>query len=124
MLKTDYPVIINGTTITIPAQSWSVSYDTVENTNTTEDGYDDIEVVRVGKVKISASYKCMATWAGTFKNMQNTQSFKVKYYDTYASGYVEKTVRMRNFKETLVKKSERLSVTNGIYNISFDLLEF
>lgn len=122
-LRTDYPVVIGTTPITIPAMTWNMSLDTIENVNTTEDGHDDVEVTRLGKRKISASYKVTDSWALFFRSMYSADTVTVSVYDTLTQTYAVIDMRVRNYKESLVRKSDDLSVTNGIYNISFDLLE-
>lgn len=122
-LRSDYPVVIGTTPITIPAMTWSMSLETVENVNTTEDGHDDVELTRLGKRKITASYKVTDSWALFFRTMCSAGTVTVSVYDTLTQAYDTFDVRVRNYKESLVRKSDTLSVTNGIYNISFDLLE-
>ena len=122
-LRNDYPVVIGTTPITIPAMTWSMSLETVETVNTTEDGHDDVELTRLGKRKISASYKVTDGWALFFRTMYEAGTVTIRVYDTLTQAYDTFDVRVRNYKESLVRKSDTLSVTNGIYNISFDLLE-
>lgn len=122
-LRSNYPVLIGSTPITIPATSWSMSLETVENVNTTEDGHDDVELTRLGKRNISASYKVTDGWALFFRSMYSAGTVTVSVYDTLTQTYDTFDVRVRNYKESLVRKSDDLSVTNGIYNISFNLLE-
>lgn len=122
-LRTDYPVVIGTTPITIPAMTWNMSLDTIENVNTTEDGHDDVEVTRLGKRRISASYKVTDSWALFFRSMYSADTVTVSVYDTLTQTYAVIDMRVRNYKESLVRKSDDLSVTNGIYNISFELVE-
>ena len=122
-LRNDYPVVIGTTPITIPAMTWSMSLETVETVNTTEDGHDDVELTRLGKRKITASYKVTDSWALFFRSMYSAGTVTVSVYDTLTQAYDTFDVRVRNYKESLVRKSDTLSATNGIYNISFDLLE-
>lgn len=122
-LRTDYPVVIGTTPITIPAMTWNMSLDTIENVNTTEDGHDDVEVTRLGKRRISASYKVTDGWALFFRSMYSADTVTVSVYDTLTQTYAVIDMRVRNYKESLVRKSDDLSVTNGIYNISFELVE-
>ena len=41
-----------------------------------------------------------------------------------AQAYEERTVRMRDFKMSLVPKSDYLSSVNGVWEITFTLKEF
>ena len=122
-LRNDYPVVIGTTPITIPAMTWSMSLETVETVNTTEDGHDDVELTRLGKRKITASYKVTDSWALFFRSMYSADTVTVSVYDTLTQTYAVIDMRVRNYKESLVRKSDDLSVTNGIYNISFELVE-
>ena len=122
-LKSDYPIKINSTDLFRP-EKWSVSRGVVENTFQTEDGKDNVIIVRTGKVTIDAEFACTASWASTFEGWNTSNSLTVKYYDPATSGYIEKTMRMRDFKMDLNVYSDRTSKTLGAYMVSFKLIEF
>lgn len=122
-LRSNYPVLIGSTPITIPATSWSMTFETVENVNRTEDGHDDVELTRLGKRIISASYKVTDGWALFFHSMYLADTVTISVYNTMEQAYDTFDVRVRKYKEVLVRKSDTLSSTNGIYDISFELVE-
>lgn len=120
----DYPVKINNTPLP-DAVSWSETAEVVENTNTTEAGTDITDIARVDKLTITASYDVSSTWLATFKGWSNSTSpLTVKIYDPVTDAYKERTMRMRNFMSNLVQYSQNVSDTIGLWNVTFDLIEF
>lgn len=122
-IRDNYPTKINSTDLFRP-EKWSVSQDVIENAFQTEDGKDNVIIVRTGKVTIDARFACTSTWASTFQGWANSNSLTVKYYDPASSGYAEKTMRMRDFKMELNVYSDRTTKTLGAYTVSFKLIEF
>lgn len=119
----DYPLKFNNEVMYYPG-SFEVDEDVVENVNLTEAGTDQVQLVRTGKVVLNFATRCLAEWLAKYKSYSALASFTVSYYDVSVSGYVTKTVRMRNFKYTLVKHSYDLEDIMGVYDVSFVLKEF
>jgi hypothetical protein len=120
----DFPIKINNTPIPVPIE-WSENSVIVENALTTEAGTDVIDVLRVDKLTVTASFDVSSSWLSTFKGWSNsTSALAVKIYDPVTDAYVERSMRMRNFINNLVKDSDRTSGTVGLWNVSFDLIEF
>ena len=120
----NYPVQINSTNIPVPT-SWNETAEVVENVNTTEAGTDVVDVLRVDKLTVSAAFDVSSTWLGTFKGWANsTSALTVKIYDAVTDAYVTRYMRIRNFSANLVENSDNTSGTIGLWNISFDLIEF
>lgn len=120
----DYPVQINNTIIPA-AKTWDESPEVVENVNTTEAGTDVVDVLRVDKLTVNASFDVSSTWLGTFKGWANsTSALTVKIYDAVTDGYVTRYMRIRNFTPHRVENSGNTSGTIGLYNLTFDLIEF
>ena len=122
MLK-DYPIFFDDTELFTP-ESWKEGYSVVENTNQTEAGTDQVIVVRYGKLSVSASFNCSSRWASIFAGFRDQDIIAVKMYDLKSQGYVTHQMRMRNFKTGPEKHSEKISNTNGLYVVSFDLEEY
>lgn len=120
----NYPIYFNTDVISIPHAAWIVNPDTISTSNLTEAGTEDVEVTRFGKLTISASYQCTDRWARFFAGYNNIKSFTLKFYDVLTDDYVEKTVRMSGLSIDEVQYSDRLPSTNGLYIVSFSLLEF
>ena len=119
-----YPVQINGTDLPV-AVSWNETAEVVENVNTTEAGTDIVDIMRVDKLRVTASYDCSSDWVKTFKDWANaTSSLTVKIYDPVTEGYLTRYMRIRNFISNLVQHSDKNSGTIGLWNVSFDLVEF
>lgn len=123
MLKENFPSYIDD--VEIPWSSdWNESYETKETVNETEAGTDQVIVQRFNKLTISASHKCLDEWASKFIEFSKKDFLSIKIYDIMTKGYVTHNMRMRNFKCTRVKKSEDVAISNGVWQVSFDLIEF
>lgn len=120
----DFPVKINNTPIPVPIE-WSENSSVVENAMTTEAGTDVIDVLRVDKLTVTASFDVSSSWLATFKGWANsTSALTVDIYDPVSNAYKQRSMRIRNFISNLVKDSDNTSGTIGLYTISFDLIEF
>ena len=120
----DFPIEINSTKIPVPI-SWNETAEVVENVNTTEAGTDVIDVLRVDKLSVNASFNVSSTWLATFKGWANaTSALTVKIYDSATNAYVTRYMRIRNFAYSLVENSDRTAGTYGLWSLTFDLIEF
>lgn len=120
----DFPTKINNTPIPVPIE-WSENSSVVENAMTTEAGTDVIDVLRVDKLTVTASFDVSSAWLATFKGWANsTSALAVKIYDPVTDAYVERSMRIRNFVSNLVQNSDNTSGTIGLWNVTFDLIEF
>lgn len=124
MLKEDYPVIFDETEITIIKQQWNMSYVNLVNTAQTEAGTDDVEVLRFAKRTINAQFKCTDGWAKFFAEKNSQASIEVQFYDVVTETYIQKTMRMDSLTINEIKYSDQIDVSNGLYNVSFRLVEF
>lgn len=124
MLKEDYPIYFDDTELSIRHRVWSLAYSNLTSENRTEAGTDDVEYIRFGKTGIRAQFRCTDTWTAIFASFSGKPSINVKYYDVEEDGYITKVMRMTNFSIAEVYNSDSLEVTNGIYDISFNLEEF
>lgn len=112
------------TRITIPAISWVENSEKLKNTFTTEAGTEIDLIVRAEKLSVSASYKCTDNWLQIFMQYRDMNSFNLSRYNPRTKTNENKTVRMTDFNYSLVRHSDELSVTNGIWEVSFNLEEF
>lgn len=120
----DYPVQINSTSLPVP-KVWNETAEVVENVNTTEAGTDIVDILRVDKLTVNASFDCSSTWLATFKGWANaTSALTVKIYDAPTNNYVSRYMRIRNFNANFVENSDKNSGTYGLWNVTFDLIEF
>lgn len=120
----DYPVQINSTDLPVPI-TWEETANVVENSNTTEAGTDIVDIMRVDKLTVTASFDVSSAWLATFKGWANsTSKLTVKIYDSVTDGYVTRYMRIRNFVSSLVQNSDKNSGTKGLWNVTFDLIEF
>lgn len=119
----NYPIKINNVAIPFSG-SMSEKYDTIETVNTSEAGTDIVQTERLGKLTLSISYKILSDWIPTFETWAFENSYKtVSIFNLVTNAYVSKQMRMRNYQKKLVKNSQDLTVTTGIWEVSFDLIE-
>jgi hypothetical protein len=123
VISSDYPLKFNNEEMYYPS-SFSIDEEVIDKTNQTEAGTDQVQLVRTGKVTMTFETKCLADWLARYRYYSALASFQVSYYDVNIEGYVTKTVRMRNFKWSVVKHSYELDNIAGIYDVSFVLKEF
>lgn len=124
MLYRDYPVFFDETEIKVRFIQWSESLDNVVNERISEAGTDDIEVIRTGKATITVAAQCTDRWAGIFENFTAVGVIKVKTYNATMRSYVTRDMRMVNYTSERAEFSERLESTNGLYYVTFDLVEY
>ena len=124
MLKRDYPIYFDLVELAIDRNQWDASYSNLVVINTTEDGRDDVEILRSGKVTISAQFNCTPRWAGFFVQYNSLPSISVKYYDVYSKNYVTRSMRMENLTVDEVQNSDTVEGTEGLYIVGFNLVEF
>lgn len=122
-MLSDYPTFFDNTEILKPT-SWSESLVNVKDTKTTEAGKDSIAYLRWAKLTVDATYYVTDRWARIFQSFSWKNQFTLKKYDVYERGYDEITVRMEDFKSRLLPESEQIEVSNGLYEVSFKLVEF
>ena len=119
----NYPIKINNTAIPFSG-SMNENYDTIESVNTSEAGTDICQVTRLGKLKLSITYTMLSDLLHTLETWRDSTSYlSVDIYDFSTGAYKTRQMRMRNYKKSLKKNSQDLSVTTGIWNVSFDLIE-
>lgn len=122
MLK-NYPIKFNSVPIPFP-NKFDISNEVLENVNETEAGTDLTQVRRISKLTISMSFRLMNSYLALFEGYAfNTSTISVSIYSATANAYQTKTMRMRNFKYSLVEQSEKIQDINGMYDISFELIE-
>lgn len=119
----DYPYKFDTTTILFPL-TWQETFNTIDDVQTSEAGGDLVTVSRYGKLSVSAGFKCTSGWVKTFQGFMDKPSFTLHRYDALAEGYKTHTVRMREFSCNFMSKSQDLSTTKGIWEVSFVLEEF
>ena len=122
-LATDFPIKFDLTEIPYPS-TYSESRETIENSYTSEAGTDLLQVTRYNKRTWTMGFKCLENLAKTLESFSDKDSFTLTFYDNQTESLSTATVSMRGFTKTLIPKSETITYCNGLYNISFNLLEF
>lgn len=120
----DFPIKINSTDLPVPSD-WTENAEVVEIANTTEAGTDIVDLMRVDKLTVNATFDVSSTWLATFKGWANdTSKLTVKIYDSISNAYITRYMRIRNFNYSLVRYSDKTSGTIGLWTVTFDLIEF
>ena len=123
-LKEQYPLIFDELTIPFYPSMYDRSDNKVSVVNRTEDGHDDVEMVRLEKTLLDVSFQVDARWAGILKTYRRKASIEVQIYDTAIGGYQTKTMRIEDYSETLEENSDKSTESLGLYTVSFTLEEF
>ncbi len=105
-------------------QSWDEESDVIENVNETEAGTEQIAVTRYDKLSVSCSFQCSSLWAKKFKQYSMKDEIAVSLYDVVDEAYKVRAMRIRDFKMSLVSHSWNTPNTNGLWEVSFSLIEF
>ena len=123
-MLSQYPIIFDNTTIPFYPSAYDRSDDKVSVINQTEDGHDDVELIRAEKTSLSLTFNVNSHWAKILKEYRRKSSISVKIYDLELGGYATKTMRMEDYSESLLQHSEKTHGSMGLYTISFTLEEF
>lgn len=124
MLKT-YPVKINNEAIPFP-DSWSEHPLRVAEQFETEDGHRKVLTIRSERLSASVSYTVSTRWLKKFKEWKNSSTLSVQIYDAVSGAYSTKTMDISpdSFQYDLVRNTERMVNTEGLWKLSFELEEF
>ena len=123
-MLSQYPIIFDDVTIPFYPSSYDRSDDKVSVINQTEDGHDDVELIRAEKTSLSLTFNVNSHWAAILKDFRKKSSISVQIYDLETGGYKTKTMRMEDYSESLLQYSEHTPGSMGLYTISFALEEF
>ena len=123
-MYSSFPIYFDETEMPIPQTGWQETSNVVENTQMSEGGTDMVDVVRYDKLSIAVTTSCLSNLAKTYKQFSKKDSIQVKIYDIIDEAYKTRTMRMRSFVASRRKDTDNLSVSNGIWDISFTLEEF
>lgn len=119
----DYPIFFDTTELFTP-ENWSIGYETLETVNETEAGTDSIDITRDEKLTISAAFACTSIWVSRFRNFAKQNIVNVKMYDPETDAYKTYQMRIRNFKRDTEPSSEYVRSSVGLYNVTFDLIQY
>lgn len=118
----DYPYCFDDTPIDFPL-TWQETVKTVENVQQTEAGTDAIIVTRFDKLYVSVTARVSSTNLAFFDTYSKKKSFSLSRYNMDTGIYETRTVRMRNYTRSLLRRSEGLTVSYGVWDISYTLEE-
>ena len=119
----DYPIKINSTAIPYDG-TMSEKYSTIETVNTSEAGTDIVQVERLGKLTLSLSFRTLSDWVTTIEGWAFDNSYKtVSIFDFTTGAYKDRNMRIRNYQKKFVEHSQNQTLTTGVWDVSFDLIE-
>lgn len=104
--------------------SYQVGIDDVTQENETEAGTTQVIMVRRGKYTIDTSFTVTSKWLKKLTAYRNKDEINVKFYDPGKDGMETRIMRIKNYKPSMIKESENISRTNGIWEVGFTLEEF
>ena len=124
-MLTSYPTMFNSTQIPKP-DSWEETVEKVVNNFQTESGHRATIVVRSHRLKASGTWTVSSKWLKTFQEFLILNSFTMKLYTAIDQARDDYTVSIQedSFRYELIKGSERVAGTDGLYRLSFDIEEF
>lgn len=124
MLST-YPILINNVAIPFPDR-WEESPKKIVNNFETEAGGRNVLVVRNKRLTCSGEWTVTSRWLMKFKQYRTQNSLSVSVYDCEFEQYKTHTMSINedSFNYSLIKDSQHVGNTNGLYKLSFDLEEF
>lgn len=118
----DYPYCFDNTPIDFPL-TWQETVKTVEDVQQTEAGTDVIILTRTDKLSVSVTARVSSAKLLFYDTYSTKKSFLLSRYDVETGIYDNRTVRMRNYTRSLKRHSETLTVTKGVWDISYTLEE-
>ena len=110
-------ISINSTLIPNPT-SFKEDEETIENVFQSEAGTDIAAIVRSGKKKFSTTFQVSSFWMEKLRTYSRSTTASVSI-----DGGVAMTMRIRNFKATLLKNSENVANTDGLWTVSMEFIE-
>lgn len=105
-------------------KTFNVSLTNVQESNLSEGGRTLIQQIRTGVLSARVSTKALSDVLKLYKTYSQKSSFVLTIYEPITETTETRTVYMDDFSYGLEKGSDKLTCTNGIYDISFNLKEF
>lgn len=118
----DYPYMFDDTAIDFPL-TWQESVGTVETVQQSEAGTDIIILTRTDKLSVSVTARVTSAKLAFYDTYSKKKTFRLTRYDVVRDMYETRTVRMRNYTRSLMRRSQDLDVSKGIWDISYTLEE-
>lgn len=121
-----YPnVLINGVEYK-PFGTWDITYNDVRTIHETEAGTQEDVIISTGRRSIAVSTTCLQPTAKTLVNLEDLDSFNIKFYDIKTDAYIESLVRVAPNSMVCSKKAGQrsTSTSNAVYVVSFTLEEY
>lgn len=118
----DYPYCFDDIELNFPL-TWQETVKTVEDVQQTEAGADIIIVTRYDKLTVNVTARVTSTNLAIFNTYSKKKSFNLYRYDVNTGLYDTRRVRMRNYVRSLKRHSEDLTITMGVWDVSFTLEE-
>ena len=113
----------NGQKLPDP-DSYQVNIDDITQENETEAGTTQVIMVRREQYEIDVSFTVKSKWLKELSQYRNMDEINVRFYDPGKDGSETRIMRIRGYKPSLMKESENINRTNGIWEVGFTLEEF
>lgn len=124
-MLTSYPILINSDAIPFP-DSWQENPNKIVSGFEMENGGRATIVKRSSRLSISASFTVTNRWLEKFEHYRGMSTLTVSIYDAEVGNYVNHTMEIvpESFTYNLIRHSERVRNTQGLWSLSFELEEF
>lgn len=107
----------NGVQIPTPTEGLKIAYNNIETVNQSETGTDLVSITRLKKRVYSFTLQITPFW------LERVQAIAGQESSTQTFDGESITGRLRLISAELVKDSERLTTTNGLYIITAEFTE-
>lgn len=107
-------------------QQWDEAYEEVEVVNTTEAGTDQVNLIRSGKLAVTASFNCSSRLYETLFMLYKERTVTLKRFEPDQDPETSdtRTMRIRGFTASRQLYSGTTPGTNGVWLVSFTMNEF
>jgi hypothetical protein len=118
----DYPMKFDSTALFKP-EAVNAKPVKLYNRNESESGHDLLNIRRADKFQANFTFNCTDEWEAFFHEYNEKDSFDFTYYETRDESYKTITVWMDNFTSNWEPHSDYITVSKGLYVVSFDLIQ-
>lgn len=117
-----YPYKFNNVVLDFPL-TWQETSNTIEDVQTSAAGTDIVLLTRADKLSVSVTARMSSQKMAQIQAFVSEPTFTLSRYDAVENNYKYHTVRMRDFSKSLLRKSQDLEISTGVWDVSFNLEE-
>jgi len=124
-MLTSYPYQINNVSIPFPTV-WDETPKRIQSEFETEAGGRKVIKARSARLRVSASFTVSSRWLKKFMLWRDEDSLTVGIYDARTGSRQTHTmdISAESFTYSFIPGTQRMSNTDGLYELSFEMEEF